>query len=250
MAKPDILYGSLIQDLVDDDLVDEVNRKVVVNRIYQASFVKDQSFSQRPSRTPKRAVSSLSDVYTKMRQAIENYESRAGTSSINQVTFTEEEPDKDNDTEVISVKCMERHPGLFSQGTPYDAGKPAAVKNMTPRLREEINDPDHHGYSIAICGKWFDNVVRLTCWARTNKAANRRADWLEDLMEEYDWWFKAEGIDRTIFIGRAEDVVIGQEDDNRWYGRPLDYFVRTEKISMKSEKQIEEILIKTTLSTE
>jgi hypothetical protein len=249
MAKPDILYGSLIQDIIDDDLTED-QRRVVVNNIYQASFVRDQSHKQRRLRTPKEALWSLSDVYTKVRQAIENYEVRGNTPTNNRITFTEDDSDRKNHPEVISVKCVERHPGLFSQGTPYDAGRPGAVKNMLPRLREEINDPDHKGYKIAISGKWFDNIIRLTCWARTNKRANYRADWLETLMEEYTWWFKAEGIDRFLFVGRSEDIVDGTEDDNRWYGRPLDYFVRTEKISMTSEKQIEEILLKITLSDE
>jgi hypothetical protein len=249
MAKPDTLYGSLIQDIVDDTLAED-NRRIIVSNIYQASFVRDQSHNQRRLRTPKEAKWSLTDVYTKIRQAIENYELRQNTSTENRITFTEDESDRKNKTEIISVKCIRRDPGLFSQGSPYDAGSPAAVKNMTPRLREEINDPEHKGYNIAILGKWFDNVIRLTCWARTNKRVNYRADWLETLMEEYMWWFKAEGIDRLLFVGRKTDIVEGKESDNRWYGRPLDYFVRTEKISMQSEKQIEEILLKTTLANE
>jgi hypothetical protein len=248
MATPDIIDGSLIQDILTDEMSTN-NRRVTVERIYEASFLRDTALSQRRLRTPKKAKWSLTDVYTTMRQAIENYEERANTPTKNRITFTEDESDRKSDTEVISVKCMNRHPGLFSQGTPYDAGKAGAVKNLLPVLREEINDPEHKGYRIAILGKWFDNIVRLTCWARTNKRANYRADWLETLMEEYMWWFKSEGIDRCIFIDRREDIT-EDVDGNRWYGRPLDYFVRTEKISMRSEKQIEEILIKTTLSDE
>lgn len=247
MAKPTILQNSLIQDILDDDLSDD-NRRVVVNHIYQATISNDNLFSR--SRTPKEAKWSLTDVYTHIRLAIENYEERANTPSKNRITFTEDESDRENQTEIISIKCIERNPGLFSQGSPYDAGKPAAVKNMLPRLREEIPDPDYQGYKIAISGKWFDNIVRLTCWARTNKRANYRADWLETLLEEYVWWFKAQGINRFLFIKRGEDIIDGKSDDNRWYGRPLDYFVRTEKISMIRERQIEEIIINTTLSDE
>lgn len=248
MATPDIIDGSLIQNILTDEMSTN-NRRITVERIYEASFLRDTTLSQRKIRTPKEAKWSLTDVYTKMRQAIENYEERANTPTENRITFTEDESDRKSHTEIISVKCINRHPGLFSQGTPYDAGKAGAVKNLLPILREEINDPEHKGYRIAILGKWFDNVVRLTCWARTNKRANYRADWLETLMEEYMWWFKSEGIDRCIFIDRGEDKT-EDVDGNRWYGRPLDYFVRTEKISMRSEKQIEEILIKTTLSDE
>lgn len=249
MAKPPILQNSLIQDILDDDLSDN-NRRILVNHIYRESFLRDQSSRQPYLKTPKEAKSSLSDVYTHIRLAIENYENRQNTPTKNRVTFTEDKSDREKHPEVISVKCIERNSGLFSQGTPYDAGKQSAVKNMLPRLREERPDPDYPGYNIAILGKLFDNIIQLTCWAKTNKRANYRVDWLETLLEEYVWWFKAQGINRFLFMKRGEDIVEGESDDNRWYGRPLDYFVRTEKISMISEKQIEEIIIKTTLSDE
>ena len=249
MAKPNILQNSLIQDILSDDLSED-NRRVVVNNIYNASFVRDQSSRQPYLKTPKETKWSLSDVYNHVRLAIEDYETRANTPEKNKITFTEDMSDRKEDTEIISVKCMERNPGLFQQGSPYDAGKPASVKEMLPRLREERPDPDNHGYKIAISGKFFDNIIRLTCWARTNKRANYRADWLETLLDEYTWWFKAQGINRFLFIRRGEDMIEGESDDNRWYGRPLDYFVRTEKISMIREKQIEQIIIKTTLSDE
>ena len=249
MAKLPILQNSLIQDIVDDDLVYN-DRRILVNNIYQASFVRDQSSRQPYLKSPKETISSLSDVYNNIRLAIENYETRQNTPTKNRITFTEDKSDNEKDTEVISIKCIERNPGLFSQGSPYDAGKASAVKNMLPRLREERPDPDYPGYNIAISGKWFDNIIQLTCWAKTNKRANYRADWLETLLEEYVWWFKAQGIDRFLFMKRGEDIIEGESADNRWYGRPLDYFVRTEKISMISEKQIEEIIINTTLSDE
>ncbi len=67
--------------------------------------------------------------------------------------------------------------------------------------------------------------------------------WFEDLMEEYSWWFKLQGVDRVIFWGRQADVVV-ERDNNKWYGRPLDFFVRTEKLRVFREKTLEEILIK------
>jgi hypothetical protein len=246
--KPTILDSSLIEDILDDDLAYD-NQRITVERIYEASFTRQTSQFQRKLRTPKNAIYSLSDVYDKFRLAIENYESRANTPVIDKITFTEDFSDLENATEIISVSCQMRDPGMFAQGTPYDAMGNSKVKNLKPMLREEVNDPDHKGYKIAICGKWFDNVVRLTCWAKTNKRANYRADWLENLMDEYDWWFKSEGIDRVIYVGRKADEIT-DKNNNRWYGRPLDYFVRTEKISMRSEKQIEEILIKATVADE
>jgi len=231
---------------LDDILLDELtenNIRIIVQKIYQATFERDTSARWSKSVTPKIAINNLTGVYDLIRRAIQNYESRANTPTVDKVTFTEEDPDKILTSEVITASCLKRDPGAFSQGAPFE-GK---VKNLRPRLWEERDDPENPGYKLASIGYFYDNLVRLTCWARTNKGANRRSDWLENLMEEYSWWFKAEGVDRTLFMGRDKDIV-KVVDNNKWYGRPLDYFVRTEKISILSEKKIEQILINLTLS--
>ena len=62
-------------------------------------------------------------------------------------------------------------------------------------------------------------------------------------MEDYTWWFKLQGVNRILFWGRGEDQTV-DDDGNKWFGRPLDYFVRTEKLRRFEEKKLEEILIK------
>jgi len=233
---------TLLQDILDDDLKVD-NRRLVVRQLYQSYFDSDTSHIAARLRTPKNAVSKLQDVYSLIGRAISDYETRAGTPSTETVTFTEETPDKKFNPEVISISCISSIPGAFSQGAPME-GK---IKNLRFIPRESVDDPDHPGYRVAMLGYELDNLLRLTCWARTNKAANRRADWFQDLMFEYDWWFCAEGINRIIFMGRREDKVL-EKDGVKWYGRPLDYFVRCEKIKMRSERAIEEILVNLTLS--
>ena len=191
---------------------------------------------------PTKSMSSaktLTEFFSLIKDAINNYETRAGTPEENKVIFTEEEPDEKAQTEVITFSVIKREPGAFSQGAPFE-GK---VKNLKPLLREVSEDPTKPGYKSATYGYWHDNLVRFTCWARTNKAANKRAFWFEDLMDEYSWWFRLQGVERTVFWGRNADIAV-EIQGNMWYGRPIDFYVKTENIKVFSEKKIEEILIK------
>jgi hypothetical protein len=115
--------------------------------------------------------------------------------------------------------------------------------------REEGDDKENPGYRYVIKGYWYDNLVRFTCWARSNKAANARAEWFEQLMQEYSWWYALQGVNRVLFWDRGSDIV-SVVDGNKWYGRPIDFFVRTEKLRVFSEKELEQILIRLDVTTE
>lgn len=226
-----------VQDILDEELTQN-NVKVVVERIFDMEIGKDLAGLASKSRTPREAKS-LTEVYDLIRKTIEDIEKRVKTPQENKVTFTEEEPDNKAQTEVITFSLVRREPGAFGQGAPFES----RTRNLRPMIREEQDDPENPGYRIATTGYWHDNLIRLTCWAQTNKAANARADWLEKLLDEYSWFFKAEGVDRFLFWERNSDI-IKVVDNNKWYGRPIDYFVRTETLRSFSEKKIEEILLK------
>jgi hypothetical protein len=122
------------------------------------------------------------------------------------------------------------------------------VKNQNFIPRESLDDPDNPGYKLATVGYLYDNVVRFTCWARTNKAANSRVFWLENMMEEYKWWFRLQGINRMLFLGRRTDIVT-TVSNNKWYGRPVDFYVRTEKLQVFSEKEFEQMILRVDVTT-
>lgn len=230
---------SVLQDLLRDDLLDD-NIRIRVQRVYQIlrgdTPTKQEELAR--SKTLGKAKSLL-EFYDLVRQAIDDYEKRAGLAEEKKIFLTEEEPDIEARTETITLGLVSREPGAFQQGRPLEA----KVRNLRPRLREEKDDPENPGYKMAITGFWYDNVVRFTCWATTNKAANARALWFQDLMEEYSWFFKINGVDRCLFVGQGTDLVL-DVSGKKWYGRPIDYFVRTERLRVFSEKAIEEILIK------
>jgi len=237
-----------IVDILSDELKSN-NVRVIVEEIFgdigfDASRINSTKGIGDRSRTPGDSKT-LNDFYLLVKRAIDDMELRASTPEDHKVTFTEENPDHKSESEVITFSLVHRQPGAFGKGAPFEG----RTKNLKFRPRESLIDTENPTYKIQVNGYYYDNIVRFTCWARTNKEANARAVWFEDLMVEYDWWFKLQGMQRVIFWERSTDIVT-DVDENKWYGRPINYFVRTEKLKAFSEKQIEEILIRLSLSSE
>ena len=233
---------SVLQDLLDEEL-QESDKSIEIEKIFDFNFTTGHRDLGR-SKTLGESKSLL-EFHELVRQVINDYEIRAGTTEENRVLFTEEEPDFEATNESIVFGLVRREPGSWQQGAPMEA----RTKNRRPLIREESNDPLHPTYRKVVLGYYYDNVVRYTCWARTNKAANARAIWFEDMMEEYAWWFKLKGVQRVLYHGQDTDLVI-ERNGNRWYGRPIDFYVRTEKLRVFSEKMLEDILVKLTVEND
>lgn len=178
------------------------------------------------------------EVTELIEQAITDYDKRFGVTEGAKVEIVYERPEREFEGEVIAISFATREPGMVGQGRPFEN----KTKNLRPILREVLNDPAYPGYKKAILGYYYDNIIRLTCWARTNKTANKRAIWLENLMEEYTWWFTYSGVNRIFYEGWRTPVLL-DINNQRFYGRPIDFYVRTEKLFHMSQKKIEEILI-------
>ena len=236
-----INYTSTLQDLLNEGL-DENNRRIIVETVFNLDFSLTREHSTRGSadrsKTPGKAKSLL-EFYDLVRRAVDDMETRAAIAADHRVNFTEEEPDVESQTETITYSLMKRSPGMFSGGAPFEG----RVHNLVPMFRETGEDTENPGYRYAIYGYWYDNLVRFTCWARTNKVANARAEWFELLMQEYSWWFTLQGVNRVLFWDRKADIVT-TVDGNKWYGRPIEFYVRTERLREFSEKALEEILIR------
>ena len=230
-----------LQDLLNEELT-TVAPRIVVQQVFD--YIAGEALPNN-SGTAFSAPKTLVDFYDMVRRALDDYQTRAGTPTVNKVIFTEEEPDKKSETESIVFNLMDRVPGQFAQGAPMSRNH----VNHRPIFRQKYVDPVNPGYNCIVNGYYYDNIIRFTAWARTNKAANSRASWFEDFMEDYSWWFKLQGLDRVLFWGRNKDIVT-VVNDNPWYGRPIDYFVRTEKLRTFHEKTLEEILINLSVNHE
>jgi hypothetical protein len=187
-----------------------------------------------------------------VRQAIENRQSLEKTTEEAKIILTSETADIEQVLEAITFSLERRQPGKFSEGAPFEGD----VVNLKPIIREVAKDPDNPGYRKVVLGYWYDNLVRFTCWARTNKEANQRALWFEQLMQDYTWFYRLSGVSRVFFWDRGSDVEKAtdttsslQSTTNKYYGRPIVYYVRTEKITALSEKELEQLIISVSLAT-
>lgn len=196
-----------------------------------------------PTQTPlpAKTIVEVMDVIDKV---IKDFQVRERATEDSKIKVLYKKPDKLIELESITMEVTKRQPGMFGQGRPWEND----TRNLRPLLRQEIEDPDNPGYKRAVLGYFHDNELTLTCWARTAKQANERALWLEDLMEDYSWFFVYSGVNRLIYQGRGAEQVQDIQD-NKIYGRPIKYFVRTEKLRAISQKEIEEIVIRLSIGS-
>jgi hypothetical protein len=211
--------------------------RVTAQRLYQHTVTQSTALDNR-MRTPG-AAKSLQELPGLLKTVIDTREDKSQIAEIEKVYFTTEEPDAEQHLETITFSVVKNVPGGYGQGSPFDQ----AYKNLRPFLREEQTDPDNPGYMRATFGKFYDSLIRLTCWARTSWQSEMRAAWLEETVEQYTWWLTMQGISRIYFWSRGADEMKDVKG-NKIYGKPLDFYVKTEKISHVSEKTLEELVIK------
>lgn len=174
-----------------------------------------------------------------LRKILTDAEEKENVTEQEKILFTEEFPDFTDTREKIVFSLEETKPGAFGEGGPREA----RVRNWKPVLRDKFADSEHPGYQVAVLGYLFNSIIRLTCYARTNKEANSRVEWLQRVLRQYSWYFGWQGIPQFFFYARGADFIL-PEKEIKLYGRPLDYFVVHEELSVQREKTMERLIIK------
>jgi hypothetical protein len=145
--------------------------------------------------------------------------------------------------DTITYKVSKREPGSM-QAHPFDARK-----EIKPRVRRYIVDPDNPGYHIKVLGQWFDNIVQFEIWTTTANGADTLISWFEDFLYKYTWVWKKNGVQEILYNRRGID-----EESTKWRNdlayRSLWYFFRTEKIVTVREKDFSQLDIYVELSSE
>ncbi len=131
------------------------------------------------------------------------------------------EPETWRDT--ITYKVSRREPGTV-QAHPFDGRK-----EIKPRVRQTIVDPDYPNHHVQIMGQWFDNLLQFDCWSVTNNGADSLITWFEDFLFRYTWVWKKNGVQEILYMNRGMDEEITKWRDDI-VNRTLVYYFRTEKI--------------------
>lgn len=160
-----------------------------------------------------------------LNQIVEQEQEVEGIPKPDRVEIVEEHVDLPVERETISWSLVRRIDGLFAQGKPGDSH----IRERSYHLRNVTNDPIYPGHHILYYGHYMDNTIQLTTWAPSGRTANNRAIWLESLIDKYRWFFLYRGINSILFQERVRDMY-SRHNGVALEGRPLIYFVRTEKI--------------------
>ena len=194
----------------------------------------------------------IDGFFALVQSVMTDFQNRKNIIAKDGVGFTEEAPPKDLITEVISFKLIRRVPGAQSGSVPDIISDSNVKREWRPRTRYQTLDASKPLKNIAVMGQYFDNVVEFTCWAATNKAANERAFWLEDLMQTYHWYFKFMGIKEIIYLQRLEDKFWEdiKTQGNLLKSRSLQYYVKTDKTFEVSVATLRDILINVAVGTD
>jgi len=145
--------------------------------------------------------------------------------------------------DTITYKISKREPGTL-QAHPFDGRK-----EIKPRVREYIVDPDEPGYHIKVLGQWFDNIIQFEFWATTANGADSLISWFEDFLYKYTWVWKKNGVQEILYVRRGIDEEITKWRNDLAY-RSLWYFFRTEKIVPVREKDFAQLDLSVDLSSE
>jgi len=230
-------------DILPEDLTTE--QRIVVDNILQNFSESAGSVSMylpqgERARQPKPAqdIDGFTDLVVRVIEEQQNSEEVPLNSRIKVV---QDFPPNEIETEIISFGLLRRTPGSLSQGQHFNQ----RVREIKPRIRGIEDDPTRPGYKVVTLGQKFENEIVFTCWAKTNKQANKRARWLEDVLRNWTWYIRYSGVEDFYFLGQDGDVLIKLDGtENTLKGRPLRYYVRTERLSHVLEPTIRRIVVK------
>lgn len=164
------------------------------------------------------------------------------------IFYAEDFPEKDDNLEgeAIIYSLVDRKPGTFEG---QKTGLQMADTNIRHRgkiFQESIEDPDYAGSRVYTYSQWYDNLLRFEIYARTNKIANKRAIWFENFMDDWTWYFKANGIRGLEYKCRESDIRSAL-DNRKLVCRPMVYFLRTEKITHVREHTLRSLVLASSL---
>ena len=151
---------------------------------------------------------------------------------------------------------VRKEPGTMS-GKPF-----RGTQEIKPRIREfiaiygdygkrwivENNLSQLEGFGelasfVEVSAQAFDNLVQYNIWARSNYEVEELTEWFEDYMDTYRGMFLEAGIVQLVFDRRVRDDTLVQMK-NSYHVRSVLYYVRTERVRIRSIRPIKRIDLK------
>lgn len=190
----------------------------------------------------------LEAFFGEVQTVLADHQTRKGINAEHQIKLSEEGPPKDLKTQIITYKMIQSLPGKVSRGRAGPSMATTERHEWTPRCRYIIDDPEKPNSKTIVMGQYEDNMIEFTCWARSNKAANKTVRLFRDLLSIYRFYFKLKGFPEVLFKEQLEDVTLDASIQDPLKGRPLRFLVRTDRTFTVYEPVLRDIVLNLVLS--
>lgn len=122
------------------------------------------------------------------------------------------------------------------------------IRNIKERLIDVYPDPTYPGYSIARFGKDIEATITFKVWGLKMYDVRKRAKLLRDIIKLQTWFLKHKGLREIVWLSSNEW--------EEWDGSNIvkvkaeKYFIRFTEITEAREKNIEQVVMETSLNDE
>lgn len=152
---------------------------------------------------------------------LEDHQKKAGIIVDERVLLSEEHPPDyfgDDEDEIITWRVLNREP----------ANMDTKAQNRPQRKSSyyyNLQSSEWPNKVVLVESRPVDHKIEFTCWAKTNRLANKRAIWFEKLMISNSWAFEVQGAERFLWLNRGPDMYTTHQQQ-RLFGRPLNFMLR------------------------
>lgn len=180
----------------------------------------------------------LPTFFEKISAIIEDAQDREGIVSNKFIELTEEYPPDnfgDDENERICFRVLRREPArMNAKGT----GRPQRGYSFY----YDLIQPKDPNKVIIVESRPVDHRIEFSCWAKSNKLANARALWLEQLLTDHSWALQIGGVERFWWEDRGPDTYM-MSGGQRLFYRPLNFFLRFREFAVRASPAIRNIQI-------
>jgi hypothetical protein len=120
-------------------------------------------------------------------------------------------------------------------GTPFGSSK-----ELKPRVREQVLDPDRPQRVFEVLGQRMDNLIRFSCLHPRAETADALATWFERCINRQMPSIVANGIHRMLFWSSATLERRGKSGDDAAV-RVVNYYVETEEVEVREAPSIRKL---------
>lgn len=124
-----------------------------------------------------------------------------------------------------------------------------SFKDLKPRYRGMIRNPYMNGEYVELYGQIFDVWVEFCIYSKSAEEADELTMELEEFLQTYAGFFKANGVQEILFHAQGEDEVL-EEARIGIAKRKLLYTMRFEKIIVRFQNEIQQIAVQANLRKE